>query len=337
MAQTREYIRTNVLTYVDIPIDNSAGTDIVVGTIYQRSTGFTWNGSAFAAGANTFTPTNITGEVWQTSFTANISDVYIVTFEDTTLAVKHYAILVAEGGAIPSAPSASGATQLTTLLDNSLRLVDHPITDTNARTRMTICINNALQEIYADMLASHYDLHMQASGTIATVTNQEYVALSSLAAGDVDKVMGVYQISDDIRLSQITRSNYTSKFADVTTESGNPEEYAIWNKRLYLYPRPSSVITLYIDYWKRVGNLSGTTDTPAFEAKYDALIYAKARFWWHSMLEPDDVAKANYLNQQYEILKGKMLQNAYPDREVISRSHNDPEVAEWDFVSPVGI
>ena len=89
--------------------------------------------------------TYVQGEFWQSSFTPPTSDVYLVTIEDVTLDVTHHTIYTATGGAVPTPPTAAGATALSTLLDRFLRdHVDHPISDTTARTIATTHINNAL-------------------------------------------------------------------------------------------------------------------------------------------------------------------------------------------------
>lgn len=338
-----EYILTGALKRIVFPIPGSSSTDTVRITIYRRSDGQYWDfaNAAMSATSSNAAMTYVQGEFWQNSFTPPTSDVYLVTIEDSTLDVLHHIIYTATGGAVPTPPSASGATSLTTLLDRLLRShIDHPIGDTAARTICTDLINDALSEIYQDMEDAGYSLYTERSSTFTTVANQEYVGFGDLAAGSIiDKVIAVYQISDDIKLTQLTRQEYVRILPDVTVGRTRPYGYSIFDERIYFYPAPSTAMTIYVDFLERPGLLSGGTDTPAFPAKFDGLIYAKATKLWWQMNEPDDAQKIALYEQQYEALKSKYLVNAekYPDRLPRAASHNiKEELQRWPWVTPAG-
>ncbi len=340
MPDIQKYILTNVVERIVFPIPGSSSGDTVVCTIYRRSDGLYWTpaSSAFAAPSVNFAMTWVNGEFWQTSFTPNTSDVFLVTIEDQTLSVTHHMILNSTGGPVPAPPAAAGATTLTALLDQFLRdIVDEPIGDTDARTSATTCLNNAMQEVIADMLNAGMDfLGMQASGILSTVANQEYSNLSDI--GDVDRVYDVYQITDKVKLTKVQRHQYVRDFPDVTQQNKIPEAYAEWNNRLYWWPRPNAIYTMYVDYWKRVGPMSATTDTPPFVAKYNPLLFQYAALWWHQLVEPDDSTKLLRFERRAESLKAKLITNAnkHPDEIPILGRHGRRRTGILDWTSPAG-
>jgi len=233
------------------------------------------------------------------------------------------------------------ATTFLVLKQNALEMVDHPITDASALTKMGIFINQTLQEIYA--LDQGRRL-VQDTTTIATVAAQEYVEFATAtpvvtATATPDEILNVYQTEDDIQLVRWSMDQYREFFPDVTNANGNPTHYARWRDRLYLYPRPDSAINLLLDIWVYPVALSADGDTPLLEIKYDEWILMGAAFRWMRLIDPDDSTKIGTFKALYDDLTRKYGEdlNREPSRKPVLRSHSDSGVNSRtrDFVSPV--
>ncbi len=155
--------------------------------------------------------------------------------------------------------------------------------------------------------------------------------------GDVLVVLDVYQVTDDVKLTKMTRRKFVNIFPDVTSETGNPLEYSEFRRRLYWRPRPGVVMTMQVDYLRRVGNMSATTDTPPFVSYFDPCLYQLAKAWWHDNVDPDPGKSKNYRNQ-YEEMMRKFVKNApvHPDTILVAKSHWPKRERRLDFVSPAG-
>lgn len=222
-------------------------------------------------------------------------------------------------------------TAFSTLYTNALTIVDHPTTDASAQTTMKLFINQTLQDLY--QLSGKRLL--QDRGTVSTVANQEFVTLAGItllvnagASFSVDELVNVYQLSDDIKLIRWDMQQYRRFFTDVSSAGGNPTHYARFTDRLYLYPRPASVITLYVDCYVNAPNLSLDADTSLIIPKFDEVILSGAAYRWHKFIEPDDANKILLFKRIYDESK-KQLEielSHEEDRLPVARNHAKREL-----------
>lgn len=150
-------------------------------------------------------------------------------------------------------------------------------------------INDCLGAIQTIIKTSPYVFDLD--NTVATVASQAYVALMDT---DIIEVLQVYQRETGTKLKQLNRVDYVGVSPDTTRISGTPDlAWAptqavsgsgsnIWS--LYLYPTPSSVITLRYDYIKNLRFSADTGVDASFSPLpniYDDWIYEKfkPRFW----------------------------------------------------------
>jgi hypothetical protein len=232
-------------------------------------------------------------------------------------------------------------TALSVLQTNALTMADHPTADVTAQNTMKLFINQTLQELY-QMSGQRL---LQDRGTITTVANQEYVLISGItilvnATFPLDEIVNIYQLSDDIKLIRLDIKEYRRIFADVTSQGGNPTHYARFTDRLYLYPRPSSAIVLYIDCYTLAPNLSAAGDVSLISPKFDEVILSGTVYRWHKYIEPDDSNKILIHKKIYDELKMKfeIELNREEDRIPVARSHINDDYREYATAkSPWGI
>ncbi len=197
-------------------------------------------------------------------------------------------------------------TALSTLYANALSMADHPSADTTAVTKMKLFINQTLQELYSGPGRRC----LEDNGSVATVANQEYVELSNITlvrntgtSYSVDEISRVYQTTDDITLERWSMQKYRTMAPDVSSYTGNPIAYARWRDRLYLYPRPTSAITLYLDVWVSAIPLTLDADMSLILPKYDEAILSGAVYRWYTFIEPGESTKISVMKGKYDELK----------------------------------
>lgn len=191
-------------------------------------------------------------------------------------------------------------TTLSNLKIGALRRVHHYNSSDTALLALTGgLINDILGYFNVRLKGTIYTQDLD--NTVATVASQAYV---DLVDTNIIEVLQVYERTDDVKLKQISRVDYVGISPDTTQFSGNPRSWAatqalngsgvnIWS--LYLFPTPSSVLTLRYDYIKNLKFSSDTADAEfcPLPAIYDDWIYAefKHRFW--RVIAPNDTARIN--------------------------------------------
>lgn len=234
-------------------------------------------------------------------------------------------------------------TAFLALKQTGLQMVNEPDDNTTSLTRMGTFINQSYQEVVAYMGRRV----LEDTTTVSTVADQEYVALSSMTpavntTSTVDEFSRVYQTTTDNALERWSIQQYRQKVPDVSTAEGTPLAYARWRDRLYLFPRPDAVITLYADIWVVPIALSGDADTmvASLTHKYDEWILAGAVYRWFQFIDPDDPTRSTYFKNIYDELTKRFSSDLKrePDRRPVNKSHNDVIGLDnfLNFQTPVG-
>lgn len=142
-----------------------------------------------------------------------------------------------------------------------------------------------------------------------------------------------YQLDGTTSVSGTTtwdaREVYVSKQKNTTgtiTLTGNtsgttlltlaPNERAPRFKIVTLYPKPSSVITMYVEYYKRIPHLDNDSDAPIFDEK------------WHYVVRLGAIAKVyQYLNKEQDFL---VMQNMFAGavKSMMASDRTNPDLIE---------
>jgi len=226
--------------------------------------------------------TNIATNRWKYSWTPSQNNNYIITFRNDTLDVEDY-LYVKVTGSLTGVPGGSGTgSSLTNLRSRFLRIIDNynanDLTGTNSSGDIAdLYINEALQVIYSDIKNSKY-LDAYASTGLATTADQSYIELSGIS--DFDELFAIKDTDNDFTLSEIPKWRYFLEVPDPSNSTGTPTRYCRIFNRIYLDPRPTSVITYTTEYKKTYARLSAGSDTALIPSKYDKWIYDEAWVTW---------------------------------------------------------
>lgn len=159
------------------------------------------------------------------------------------------------------------------IVDSIKVLSDYDVTDTDLDTLIVKAINFALKRMKQWFLDEGMYRQIGASSTLSTVEDQEYIDISALPA-DLDQPIQLSERENDSPISIISFRKYRQLATDPSAaESSTPDVAAIFGDRIYLYPRPNQILTIYIDYVKLITKVISTGNIP-FDDKYDELIVA---------------------------------------------------------------
>lgn len=211
-------------------------------------------------------------------------------------------------------------------------------TDTDQDTlgeRARICLNLALQRIYALIKESKY-LEAYPKTTLASTINQAFIDLDPEA--ELDDIEAITeQTSTQIRLVRRSWSWYRSNLPAPAQTTGDPTYYIRRGNRIYLAPTPSSVRTYTIDFRKYTGDLKLPSDLPLLPTQYNNWIVSEARVDWYMMEDPSSVPEQALLQQaDARAAAIDSILNSY-DKNIQAGSNCEGEsLGAWPFQRPVG-
>ena len=251
----------------------SAGDTVII-TIYDVDDA--------ATDVNGVAMTNINATDWKYSWTPSQTNVYLITYYNSTLDVffKEY---VKVSGSIVGVPGGSGTgSTLSTLRSRFLRRIDNynanDLTGTDSSGDIAdLAINDALQTIYADIKNSRY-LDAYNSTSLASTADQAYIELSAIS--DLDELFAIKDTTNQYTLEEIPKWKYFLERPDPSQVTGTPYRFCRIFNRIYLDPRPTSVITYTTEYKKTYARLASDGDTALIPSKFDPWIYAEAYVIW---------------------------------------------------------
>lgn len=269
-----QYFSNNAATKLVQSFPQSSQTDTVVVTIYNIDTSTTEvNASAMTAAGN---------DSWYYSWTPTSEGIRLVKFYNSTLDVAYYlyAYVTAGGGVTPS--GSSGGSTLTNLRTRFLKMIDNynadDLTGTNSSGEVAdLYINESLQVIYSKIKNSRY-LDAYGSTSLATTADQAYIELSAIS--DLDELFSIKDTENDYTLIEIPKWRYFLEIPDPANSTGTPYRYCRIFNRIYLDPRPTSVITYTTEYKKTYGRLSADADQALIPSRMDKWVYDEAWVQW---------------------------------------------------------
>ena len=276
MNETLNYRLVDVAQTLLASFPMGANTNTVIVTIYDVDDA--------ATDVNGVAMTNINATDWKYSWTPTQTNLYLITYYNATLDV-FYKEYVKVAGSLVGVPGGSGTgSTFAFLIDEFLKRIDnYNALDLDYSTANTsgnvagICINNALQTIYSKLKASRY-LEAYSSTALASVADQAYIELSGIS--DLDEIVAVKDTTNQWKLREIKPEQYFRSVPSPASVTGTPIEYCRIFNRIYLNPRPTSVITYTTEYRKNYANLASSSDTALIPSKYNSWIYSEAYVIW---------------------------------------------------------
>ena len=280
------------------------------------------------------------GVLWTASWTPLQSNNYQIIYYNATQNVSHYEYVKVAGDVVGVAGGSGSGTSLTNLRSRFLRLVDNynanDLTGTNSSGDIAdLCINDALQLIYAQIKDSKW---MKANpSTLASVADQAYIALSGIS--DLDEIISMQDTTNDLTLVEIPFWKLRFEVPDPANSTGTPARYARLFNRIYLDPRPTSVITYQVDYVKTYARLASDSDVALIPTKYDDWIYSEAKVLWYQMEDPSNTASIQIAIAERNDKRQIYINDVMSQFDLVSEGESHWATDEQDFPrfqSPAG-
>lgn len=182
------------------------------------------------------------------------------------------------------------------------------IADDVNRSDLTTQIQKAINRSIAHYSGRDF-WFTETTGTFSCVASQEaYGTADSLPSDLRDIVLAQVTVSgNDYELTR--RSIGWLQKQDPSDNSGQPTDYAFFQKKMYLYPIPDSTYTITLFYKKSYSDLSATSDTNDFTTIPEAeeLIEYRANWWLNKRVIKDREEAQECKNSEIEALE--TLQN----------------------------
>lgn len=214
--------------------------------------------------------------------------------------------------------------------------ISTPTVDQNTSGEVAkISINLALHTIY-DLIKDSKYLQALPTTSLSSVSGQDYIDLD-ISPG-IDEIEAITERTNHIRLVRKSWNWYRKNFPDPSQSSGIPYYYIRRDSRIYLAPRPASVINYTIDYVKMMNDLKRLGDVSLLPTHYDYWIIDEAKVNWFEMEDPQSVPAVIIAdrNDSREIATNAIM-SAY-DQAYQADSHwqsnNAPR--NWGYNRPVG-
>lgn len=133
-------------------------------------------------------------------------------------------------------------------------------------------VNQALRE-FGYALKFH---ELEGDTTFLTVLDQPSYVIPVTDFRAVEEMRFNHPDSNlPVRIKPETRSTYFRKLA---AESGKPEKYHKYGNALFLRPTPDDVLTVHMDYWKKLIPFVAGTDVSPLDEDWDEVIFVGALY-----------------------------------------------------------
>lgn len=242
-------------------------------------------------------------------------------------------------------PSPLTHSTFVTLIRKLLRMLDN--WNANDQTRSTptvientsgeiagIAINLALHQIY-DLIKDSKYLQANPSVALSSAVSQDYIELD--VEPTLDEIESITDTTNNVQLIKKSWWWYRRHYPDPSETTGNPVYYVRRNQRIYLAPRPVSVINYTVDFVKNENDLVADGDLPLIPTHYDYWILAEAKVKWFEMEDASSVPLAiiSERNEAREIATNAILSGF--DELSESASHwNEGAPSTLPYDSPIG-
>lgn len=284
--------------------------------------------------------TNETVDTWSASWTPTQTNSYRIDFFNPVQDVHYYEYVKVVGSIVGSPTGSSGGTTLTNLRTRFLQMIDNynanDLTGTNSTGAVAdLCINDALQRIYAQIKESRY-MEAYSSTALASTANQAYIALSGIS--DIDNISSLKDTTNNLTLLEIPLSKYFLEVPNPANQTGVPYRYCRIFDRIYLDPRPTSAITYTAEYVKIYARLAADSDQALIPNKYDDWIYCEARVLWLMMEDPSNTAAIALATSLRDDAREIYINDVMSDFDLVllSESHWSSNVpTRYEFKTPI--
>lgn len=153
----------------------------------------------------------------------------------------------------------------TTLLTNFLIRADKNSNDTEYRALALIWLDDIIKDIQNRQQSFHWRF-LEKTATTSTVADQHSYDLPTDI--DTNKLFAIYDRTNDITYRYMPYERFVKLVADPSNDTGDPTIWTFFGTTLRLYPVPSSVITIYLDYIKIMADATDDATALSIPDKY---------------------------------------------------------------------
>jgi hypothetical protein len=168
----------------------------------------------------------------------------------------------------------TGAAFLNTICGSAtiMGLADKSASDTVYRASALGWFNLVQKDISNRQQNFHWRF-LEKQATFATAVNDFDYSIATIAADlDTTKMVAVYDKTYDRTYRYVDYLRFRRSIADETNNSGQAYLFSFFAGNLLLYPRPSAIVTTYIDYIKLITDLTDAATTGDIPSKYDDVV-----------------------------------------------------------------
>lgn len=162
-------------------------------------------------------------------------------------------------------------------------ILDKNTSDTSYRSFMLQCLNLVAKDIQNRQKTWHWKF-LENTATANTVANQHTYdppdGSGTAPAIDTTKIFAIYDRTSDLTYNYVPYDKFVRSVADPSNNTGDSVMWTFWANTFRLYPVPSSVKTIYLDYIQLLTAWGDSATSNEIPAKYDpviidgALVYA---------------------------------------------------------------
>lgn len=129
-------------------------------------------------------------------------------------------------------------------------------------------------------------IFLKTSDTLTTVAAQQEYSIATDIDANVDKIISIVSRDPEFYFQEYNKQDLMQFDPDITNEQSDPWAYYIQDDVLGLYPVPSGVNTLYVDYYKFTSDLTADADLPDIPLRWTQVIVDGAVFRGLKWLRP---------------------------------------------------
>jgi len=212
---------------------------------------------------------------------------------------------------------------------NVMGITDKSPEDAVYRATMLGWLNLVSEDIQNRQTDWHWRF-LEKTATASTVSDQHSYDLPS----DIyeHKIVSLYDRTNDITMTYVPYERFVKRVADPSNDSGDTVWWTIFATTLRLYPVPSSVYTFYMDYIRRLDDISDTNDTLAYPDNWKRVLIEGALYWAYRF-DP----QMGDANAQYSVYSDLVSQRMTDNRQIISEIQQPvSHLTRWNRTMPDG-
>jgi hypothetical protein len=167
---------------------------------------------------------------------------------------------------------------------------------------MLACLNLVAKDLQNSQLQWHWRF-LEKTATASTVASQmDYDLPTDI---DTTKIFGVSERTNDITFKYIPYDRFLRLVADPSANVGQSVWWTFWANVLKLYPVPSAVLTMYLNYVSLITAWTDAATSNEVPAKYDLVVIDGAMMFAYKF----DPELGDWRTQQaaYEAGKARMI------------------------------